>query len=598
VALLVCELARRGKLLVGEPFFEAGAPVVVDRKRAGDAAAGDLAVVRLGRGRARLEQVLGRPSDVQAVLEGLLWHKGVRRPAPPLPPEPSGDDAGRIDLRDLVAFTIDPEDAKDFDDALSFRREGDGVRVWVHIADVSRYVPAGSPLDRDAAERAFSTYVPGRVEPMLPERLSADLCSLRPHRDRDCVTVEVLFGSDLTPGEPSFYRSVIRSRERLTYTHAERILTGKERAGEELTGALELADRVTTELRRRRYRRGALRIETGETAFVFDGEGGVERAWIETEPLAHMLVEELMILANEAVADFLAGRKREAVYRVHERPDPQAIELLLAKLAELEIPTPPAPEHLTPAEGAKLAARISARVAEYTRQSGRGGEAFPALVLRALKQARYDPRNLGHSGLASRAYCHFTSPIRRYPDLVCHRALLRELGIDEAPLPDDLAELAEWTSVREREAAQVEYLADEICLAWLLERRLFDAGWETCFDGEIVGAIGAGIFVRFDGVFEGFLPARRLRGDYFELNALGTALVGRRTGTAYRLGDTISVRVETINRPEGKIDLSLCDTGDDGRLRTRGRIRDQRRPDRRGGRDRTATRPAGRRRRP
>ena len=597
MAFVVCELSRRGKLLVGEPFFEGGTPVVVDRKGAGDAAVGDLVVIRAGRGRARLERVLGRPHDVHAVLEGVLWERGVRRPAPPLPDEPRDDDAGRVDLRELLAFTIDPEDAKDFDDALSFRREGDGVRVWVHIADVSRYVPAGSPLDRDAGERAFSTYVPGRVEPMLPERLSADLCSLRPHQERRCVTVEIFFDSDLSPGEPSFYRSVIRSRERLTYTHAELILAGKERAGEELTDALRVAELVSSELRRRRYRRGALRIETGETAFAFDGEGGVERAWIETEPLAHMLVEELMILANEAVAAFLAERRREAVYRVHERPDPQAIELLLGKLADLEIPTPPAPEHLTPAEGAKLAARISARVAEYTRQAQRGGEAFPALVLRALKQARYDPRNLGHSGLASRAYCHFTSPIRRYPDLVCHRALLRELGIDAAPLPDDLAELAEWTSVREREAAQIEYLADEICLAWLLERRLFDAGWETCFDGEIVGAIGAGIFVRFDGIFEGFLPARRLRGEYFELNALGTALVGRRTGTAYRLGDGVSVRVEKIDRPAGKVDLSLCETGDDEGPRSRARARDQRRSDRRGGAGARA-RPTGRRRRP
>jgi ribonuclease R len=584
VAFLVCELARRGKLLVGEPFFEPGTPVVVDRKGVGDASLGDLVLVRAGRGRARVERVLGRPDDVQAVLEGMLWERGVRRATPPLPDQPRDDDSGRVDLRDLFAFTIDPEDAKDFDDALTFRREEDGVRVWVHIADVSFYVPAGSPLDRDAGERGFSTYVPGRVEPMLPERLSADLCSLRPHQDRRCVTVEIPFGPDLSPGEPRFYRSVIRSRERLTYTHAELILAGKERAGEELTEALGLAELVAGELRRRRYRRGALRIETGEIAFAFDGEGGVERAWVETEPLAHMLVEELMILANEAVARLLAGRKREAVYRVHERPDPQAIELLLAKLADLEIPTPPAPEHLTPAEGARLAARISSRVADYTRQSRRGAEAFPALVLRALKQARYDPRNLGHSGLASRAYCHFTSPIRRYPDLLCHRALLRELGVDDAPLPDDLPEVAERTSVREREAAQVEYLADEICLAWLLERRLFDAGWETCFDGEIVGAIGAGFFVRFDGVFEGFLPARRLRGDYFELNALGTALVGRRSGTAYRLGDEVSVRVEKIDRPAGKVDISLCDTGDDERPQRRARVRDERRSDRRGGR--------------
>jgi ribonuclease R len=561
VELLVCELARRGKLLVGEPFFEGGVPVVVDRKGAGEAAVGDLVVLRLGRGRARLERVLGRGGDVQAVLEGLLWHEGVRRSHPPLPEEPTAEEPDRVDLRDLVAFTIDPEEAKDFDDALSFRREGDGARAWVHIADVSAYVPAGAPLDHDAAERAFSVYVPGRVEPMLPEQLSAGLCSLRPREERRCVTVEIPFDGDLVPGEARFYRSLIRSRERLTYGHAQAILAGRERAGGELVDSLRLAERVALALRRRRYGRGALKIETGEIAFAFDGEGGVERAWIESEPLAHALVEELMILANEAVAGLLGGRGREALYRVHERPDPQAVELLLAKLTALEVPTPPVPKQLTPAEAARLAARASAQVARYTEQSGRGGEAFPAIVLRSLKQARYDPRNLGHSGLASRAYCHFTSPIRRYPDLVCHRALLRELGILDAELPADLAELAEWASVREREASQLEYRADEICLAWLLERRLFHEGWDAAWEGEIVGAIGSGIFVRFDGVFEGYVPARRLPGDYFELDPLGTALVGRRTGGVYRLGDPITVRVESIRREEGKVELSLPEGG-------------------------------------
>jgi ribonuclease R len=557
VETLVAELARRGKLLVGEPFFEGGVPVTVDRKGTGNASAGDLVVLRLGRGRAKVEATLGRPGDVGAVLEGLLWHEGVRRPHAPVPPPPEEIEPDRTDLRDLFAFTIDPDEAKDFDDALSFRREGEGIRAWVHIADVSAYVPAGSPLDRDAADRAFSSYVPGRVEPMLPELLSADLCSLRPDQDRRCVTVEVLFDAGLSPGEPLFYRSVIRSRERLTYSRAQAILAGVERAPDETTDALRLAERVAMELRRKRYARGALRIEAGETAFQFDGEGGVERAWIEAEPLAHSLVEELMVLANEAVAGLLGGRKRQALYRVHERPEPQSVELLLAKLAELEVPAPPVPEQLTPGEAAKLAAAVSERVAEYTEQSGRGRQAFPSLVLRALKQARYDPRNLGHSGLASRAYCHFTSPIRRYPDLVVHRALLRELGASDEPLPDELGELAEWTSVRERELSSVEYKADEICLAWLLERRLFEEGWETEFEGEIVGAIGSGIFVRFDTVFEGYVPARKLPGDYFELNPFATALVGRRNGFSYRLGDGIRVRVERIEKPGGRMSLEL-----------------------------------------
>jgi ribonuclease R len=558
--LLVCELARKGKLLVAEPYFEGGVPVVVDRKGAGEASVGDLVVLRPGRGRARLERVLGPASRIEAVLEGLLWHEGVRRPHAPLPPPPAGDEPDRVDLRHLYAFTIDPEGAKDFDDALTFEREeGGGVRAWVHLADVSAHVPAGSPLDHDAAERGVSVYVPGSVAPMLPHELSDDACSLRPHQDRRCVTVELPFGPGLEPGEPRFYRSLIRSRERLTYGHAQAILAGDERAVDELAEALRLAEQVSAALRDRRFARGALRVEGREVEFAFDGEGGVERAWIEKEPLAHMLVEELMIAANEAVAELLAGRGRDALYRVHERPDPQSVELLLAKLADLEVPTPAVPEHLAPAEAARLAAAASESVTRYVGRSGRGEEAFPALVLRALKQARYDPRNLGHSGLASRAYCHFTSPIRRYPDLVVHRALLRELGVSDVEPPGDLPGLGDSTSAREREAASIEYRADELCLAWLLERRLFEEGWDATFEGEIVGAIGSGIFVRFDGVFEGYLPARRLPGDYFELSPLGTALVGRRSGSAYRLGDPISVSVAEVKRWEGKVELALAD---------------------------------------
>jgi ribonuclease R len=565
-ARVVCELSRRGKLLVGDPFFEGGTPIVVDRKGAGEADVGDLVVLRVGRGRARLERVLGRPHAIGSVLEGLLWHLDVRRPHAPLPPEP-GDvvDPGRVDLRHLLAFTIDPDEAKDFDDALSVEAEGDGMRAWIHIADVSAYVPPGSPLDRDAAGRGFSVYVPGRVEPMLPEELSADLCSLRPHQDRRCVTVEIPFDPSLEPGQPLVYRSLIRSRERLTYGHAERVLAGRERERPEIADALRRCERLTQELRRRRYRRGALRIETGETAFAFDGEGGVERAWIESEPLAHMLVEELMILANEVVGSLLAQSPRETLFRVHERPDPQSVELLLAKLADLEVPTPAAPEHLTPSDAARLAARISARIAEYAREAGRGAEAFPSLVLRALKQARYGPQNLGHSGLASRAYCHFTSPIRRYPDLVAHRALLAELGLAEEAPPDDVDELGDTTSAREREAAQVEYRADALCLAWYLERRLFDEGWDAEFEGEITGAIGSGIFVRFDGVFEGYVPARHLPGEYFELNPLATALVGRKTGRRYRLGDGIRVQVDSIDRIEGKVELRVAERGEGSR---------------------------------
>jgi ribonuclease R len=532
---------------VGEPYFTPGVPVTIDRKGSGEASPGDLALVRVGHGRARLERVLGRAERVENVLEALLVQEGERDGFEPFDaPEPSFE--GRVDLRNELAFTIDPETAKDFDDALTLHE----YRALVHIADVSWFVPAGSPLDHGAARRAFSVYVPGLVSPMLPPRLSDDLCSLRPNVDRLCVTVEV----DLGSGEATFYRSVIRSTARLTYGQAEAILAGRERAEPELEEALRRAERVTTELRERRFARGALRVEGAEATFAFDGEGGVADAWRESEPHAHMLVEELMILANEAVGGLLAGRRREALYRVHERPEPQSIELLLAKLADLGVPTPPVPEGMGPADAAAVAGAASEQVAEYIARAGRGRDAFPSLVLQALKQARYDPHNLGHSGLASQAYCHFTSPIRRYPDLVCHRALLRELGAADEPLPEDLPGLAEHASVRERTAARLEYLADEICLAWLLERRLFELGWETGFEGEITGLIPSGLFVRFAEVFEGFVPARRLAGDYFELNPLGTALAGRRSGRRYRLGDPIEVRVEEIRRNEGKVELA------------------------------------------
>jgi len=301
--------------------------------------------------------------------------------------------------------------------------------------------------------------VPGLVAPMLPPELADDACSLRPHVDRLCVTVELSFDGR----EPTFYRSVIRSDARLTYEQAQRMLAGNEPAEPALLEALKRAEEVTARLRERRFARGALRVESPDVAFAFDGEGGVERAWRESEPHAHMLVEELMIAANEAVASLLASRRRGALYRVHERPDPQAIDLLLSKLADLQVPTPPAPEDLDRVGAARVAAAASELVTDYVQNAGRGREAFPALILRSLKRARYDPRNLGHSGLASTAYCHFTSPIRRYPDLVVHRQLTRliEDGRPVAAKDFDaanqrLAEVAALSSERERRAEQAE----------------------------------------------------------------------------------------------------------------------------------------------
>jgi len=543
---LVVEVSRRGKLVSGEPYFTPGTPIALDVKGFGGLERGDLAVVVPGRGRARVEQRIGSAKRIENVLEALLVEQGARVPFEryEIPAETL---EGRVDLRDLPTMTIDPDGAKDFDDALSFRREADGIRAWVHIADVSWFVRAGTPLDEGAAERSFSTYVPGHVAPMLPPALADEACSLRPFQDRLAVTVE------MPPnGEPLFYRSVINSRARLTYGEAQR-----RDAAPEILEQLDLATEVATTLRAARFARGALEVNSTEIEFSFF-DGRVERAWRQGEPHAHMLVEELMIRTNEHVAEFLSDRRRQALFRVHERPEPQSVARLLSQLADLEVPTPPVPERISPQEAAVLAGAISRRITEYVEQTGRGREAFPMLVLRALKQARYDPENLGHSGLASSAYCHFTSPIRRYPDLIVHRALLHELGVSEDPAPDGLGSLAEHTSSKERAASQIEYLADDICLAWLLEDELLQRGWDERWEGEITGAIGSGLFIRFGEVFEGMLPARRLHGEFYELNATGTALIGRRSGRRYRLGDRIAVRVEQIQKSEGKVELALA----------------------------------------
>jgi ribonuclease R len=255
-----------------------------------------------------------------------------------------------------------------------------------------------------------------------------------------------------------------------------------------------------------------------------------------------------MLLANETVATYLETQEAPALYRIHEEPD----TLKIAKFEEfisgfgysLGAPV----NALRPRHFQKLIEKIHGKPEE---------KPIAMLMLRTMQKARYAPANQGHFGLASPSYTHFTSPIRRYPDLVVHRALLRELGVADDPVPGDLGHLAEHLSVREREAGQLEYLADDICLAWLLEQRLFERGWEEPFEGEVTGMIGSGLFVRFGTVFEGFLPARRLHGEFYELNDLATALVGRRSGKGYRLGDPIAVRVESIARNEGKVELAL-----------------------------------------
>jgi ribonuclease R len=300
-------------------------------------------------------------------------------------------------------------------------------------------------------------------------------------------------------------------------------------------------------------------VQTPEVVFRFDGKGGIAEAWLEGEPHAHMLVEELMILANEHVGAFLSSRNRASLYRVHERPDPTAVEHLLAKLVDLGVPTPPVPKRMTPQQAADLAGAVSKRVAAYVEQSGRGREAYPALVLRALKQARYDPRNLGHSGLASRAYAHFTSPIRRYADLLVHRGLVSAYRLGEGGLPpadaEKFDEIGEQISRLERRAMEAEretvdryvaaYLADQIGQVVLCR---------------ITGVQPFGFFatvVGFGG--DGLVPVSTIGDEYFRYDEKAQQLVGEDSGTTYRQGQKLKLRIAEANPVSGSLRFELPD---------------------------------------
>src|SRR4051812_2572071 len=537
--------------------------------RSPKARAGDLVLVtptgpRAGHG--KIARRLGRPDVARDVLEGLMLDRGLRRRFDPLVEReareaaeraPGGDAGGRRDLRGIPTFTIDPPTARDFDDAISAERlEGGRVRVWVHIADVAAHVRPGSAVDREAYRRGTSVYVPGAVEPMLPEALSNRACSLVPGQDRLAVTVELDFeGAGVV--RTAFHRSVIRSDARLDYPQVDRIFASEERASEPWATPLEAARTVARALHEAREARGALAIESVEPEFGFSREGQVTGVMPSEPTESHRLIEHLMIAANEAVARLLESRRVPALYRIHERPEPARAEHLVAQLASLDVPTPPVPDLMSPQQAADLVAEISRRVDEHVRRTGRGRAALTSLVLRSLKQARYSPENRGHHGLHSAAYCHFTSPIRRYPDLVCHRALLSAVGGgEEAPRASHLPTAGDWCSDRERDAASIERAADDVARCFLLERELFERGRDSEWGGEVIGVIGAGAFVAFGEGHEGLLPVRRLRGDWWELNELETMLVAAQSGRAIALGDPAVVQVERVEPPRGRVDLS------------------------------------------
>jgi ribonuclease R len=562
-------LTKRGRLVVAEPLFESGDRISLPGKAQGDGRIGDIVLIGGGKRGARVVRRIGRPNIARDVLEALMLDRGLRRSFPYRVDEEATEVAaqppdadGRRDLRDMPTFTIDPIDARDFDDAISAEElDGGRARVWVHIADVSAYVRPEGVIELEAFRRGTSVYVPGAVEPMLPQALSNDACSLRPHVDRLAVTVEMeIEGAEVR--SVAFHRSIIRSDARLNYDQIDEVFAGRERAEDPWAGPLAVARRVSTALHDARQARGsALEVESSEPSFEFDERGDVVAVHHDEQTESHRLIEHLMILANEQVAEFLAERKVPTLYRVHERPDARAVEALVTKLDALDVPTPPLVDEMTPQQAADAVGEISRLVADYVRTSGRGASIFPSLVLRALKKAYYSPQNLGHAGLASPCYCHFTSPIRRYPDLIVHRGLLAALGVDDCrPHAADMDEAGAAASAAERRALDVERSAMDVCFAFLLERRLRE-DYDQTFEGEVTGVIGAGAFVRFGAEgFEGFLPRRRIRGDRWHLSETETALVGEHTGRALRLGDPLTVQVDRVDSPRGRVDLYMTQT--------------------------------------
>jgi ribonuclease R len=643
--MVVAVLEKRGRFWSAEPQFpaprsgEGGHDAHGSRRIAlgsnrvagpggRTARTGDLVLVqqaaRAGDGRAQITRVLGRPDVARDVIEGLLldrglareFEQGVEREARAAGKRTFGETAGRRDLTGLPTFTIDPASARDFDDAISAERLGSDptgsdpthpVRVWVHIADVSAYVPQGSLVDLEAKRRGTSVYVPGAVEPMLPEALSNDACSLLPGAERAAVTVELELRA-ATVVKAAFYRSLIRSDERLSYERVDQIFAGRERAstpwGEPLQAAREVA--AALERARRAGHSGALSLDSSEPEFVFDRDGHVSEVLARVQTESHRLIEHLMVAANEAVARLLSERGTPCLYRVHPRPQPERVERLVDQLASLGVPTPPVPKNMSPSQAAELMGEISRRVETHVRGAtvrakrprgsprsddravGRahadeaavgpsgGRAALTSLIMRTLQQAAYSPKNSGHAGLGTAYYCHFTSPIRRYPDLVCHRALLSAVGAGEpgegglgvgglgvggSSIPAGMGDLAEWVSDRERHAMTIERNANDVARCFALERVLLEGplpGSEQTFAGEVVGLIAAGAFIAFDG-YQGILPVRHMSGpegrDWWELNEQGTILHGERSGATLRLGDAIDVRVARVDVARGRVDL-------------------------------------------
>jgi ribonuclease R len=456
----------------------------------------------------------------------------------------------RVDCRNILTVTIDGETAKDFDDAVSVSKTDSGYALLVHIADVSLYVPWDSVIDLEARRRGTSVYFPGSVIPMLPEKLSNDLCSLVPKQDRPTFTVEMHFDSKGEIIRKNFYQSVINSNERMTYTSVKKILVDKDRDERRRYGYLlesfEMMEELGGILRNKRMRRGSLDFDLPEPEVLLDIQGRPEAIVKAERNMAHMIIEEFMIAANEAVASYIEGLGLPSLYRIHEKPDPFKLEELrpIFNAFGLQIKKTDAKTFQT------VLRKIEGMVEESL---------LNILLLRSLKQAKYSSENTGHFGLASVSYTHFTSPIRRYPDLVVHRILKDAIGKNKLSgkrreyLEKLLPEIAAQASKTERTADEAEREIISAMRVWFMKDKVGEE-----YEGIVSNINSQGLKIQLRDFFiEGFLHVSSMSDDYYKFDERSYKLTGRRTKRTFSIGKEVTVRIERVDIEAREISLGL-----------------------------------------
>ncbi len=510
----------------------------------------------------RIVKVLEKPESPKSEVESIIdesnlprrFPHGVLEEARALYAVPSTKLIARKrrDLRDLPTVTIDGERARDFDDAVSIKKTNNGYTLWVHIADVGHYVKWDTPIDKEARKRGTSVYFPDRVIPMLPKELSEELCSLKPGADRRAFTVEMAFNGRGERVHELFYPSIIQSDERMTYTSVRKILI--DRSPEErmkyeyLLHDLEVMGELCNVIKERRLEKGSLDFDLPEPEVLLDIQGNPETVIRAERNFAHMMIEEFMVAANEAVAEYLETTGVPTLFRIHEEPDPVKLKDIVRIIGSLGILK--GKRDLKPKDFSGLIRKVRGLPEEGI---------LHYMILRSLKQARYSTTNVGHFGLASNSYTHFTSPIRRYPDLVVHRILREILAKKELSdkrqkeLESILPDIAFHSSRMERQSDDAEKAVVNAMRVWFMKDKIGEE-----FEGKIVSVTPFGLKVRLEDFYvEGFLHVSYMTDDFYQYNEKNLSLYGIHKRKRFTIGKGLKVRIDTIDMEEREIVLGM-----------------------------------------